>query len=154
MQQSGQSGPHRAAQVTQQAVGEGGHFLRSFPPTPAPLIHQPKKIYMDSVSHLSARMDSQLTHRKNESSRESAEREPRPTDTQGWPASRDRQVDTEDTQNSTRPERTVAGCPPTSARSSMLDVFARRVHGTSSGASWSHQGRSSCVTSVNRVVRL
>lgn len=57
MEQSGQSGPHSAAQVTQQAVGEGGDFLRIFPPTPAPLIHQPKKIHMDLVSHLSARMD-------------------------------------------------------------------------------------------------
>lgn len=58
MEQSGQSGPHSAAQVTQQAVGEGGDLLRIFPPTPAPLIHQPEKIYRDLVSHLSARMDS------------------------------------------------------------------------------------------------
>lgn len=78
----------------------------------------------------------------------SAESAPRPTDTQMLSASRDRQVDTESTQNSTRPERTVTGFPPTSARSSMLDVFAWRANGTGPRANWSHQGRSSCVAPV------
>lgn len=46
MEQSGQSGPHSGAQVTQQAVGEGDDFLRTLSPTPAPLIHQPERIYV------------------------------------------------------------------------------------------------------------
>lgn len=45
MEQSGQCGPHSGAQVTQQAVGEGDDFLRTLSPTPAPLIHQPERIY-------------------------------------------------------------------------------------------------------------
>lgn len=52
MEQSGQSGSHSAAQVTQQAVGERGDFLRTFSPTPAPLIHQPVWIYTALIPHL------------------------------------------------------------------------------------------------------
>lgn len=66
MEQSGQSGPHSGAQVTQQAVGEGDDFLRIFPPTPAPLIRQPKRTYVDLVPHLAhlhGRIPNRLTGR-------------------------------------------------------------------------------------------
>lgn len=52
MEQSGQSGPHSPAQVTQQAVGERDDFPRTFPPTPAPLIHQPSRVYMALILKL------------------------------------------------------------------------------------------------------
>lgn len=124
MEQSGQSGPHSPAQVTQQAVGERDDFPRTFPPTPAPLIHQPsidwKPLFMLLPEAL---VDWRFTHRKNDSSRKSADAQPRPTEAQRLSASRDRQVEAEFTQNSTRPERTAAGFPPTRARPSMLGVL-------------------------------
>lgn len=75
-------------------------------------------------------MDPEMTHRKNESSRESAERKPRPAETQRLSASWVRQVEAEFTENSSRLERTVEGSTPPSARPSMLDAFAWRFIGS------------------------
>lgn len=142
MEQAGQSGPHSGAQVPQQAVGEGADLLRTLSPTAAPLTHQPGSIYSPNLDILffffnfvDALMDPE-THRKKESSRESAERKPRPAETQSWSASWDRQVEAECRENSSRPERTVAGFPPTSARPSMLGACAWRFTGTSPDANW------------------
>lgn len=71
------------------------------------------------------------THRKQESSKNNVDSELRPMGTQSLSVSREKQVETESAQNSTRLERKVSGFPLVSVRPPILvvNLFTFRVTG-------------------------
>lgn len=144
MELSGQSGSNSAAQVTDEAVEECEDLSRIFSPTSAPLIHQPENGQrgLNAIEAFAmncwnkcwqqkTKEKKKSTHRKQESSKNSVDSELRPMGTQSLSASREKQVETESAQNSTRLERKASGSPLVGARPRILAVnlFAFRVTG-------------------------
>lgn len=104
----GQRSSDCGAHVAEEAVEEQGHFTRSLPPTPAPLVHHPWPNYGDYNIrgafdwNKAWRVEQNATYRRHERRRSSADRELRPMGTQRLSASRNKQVETESTQNLAR----------------------------------------------------
>lgn len=129
VEQAGQGGPHSPTQVTQQAVGDPHDLLGTFSTTPAPLGHQPSKDARGFDDALISYDVMRATHRRKDSSIQSAHAELSPTHTHGPSASPDRQPETDWRQKSTKPGTTEPGSPPIWARGSMSDACAWRVIG-------------------------
>lgn len=140
MELPGQRGSDCGAHVTEEAVEEQGHFTRSLPATSAPLVHDPWPDYRDyySKGHLTGikteGWGGGATYRRHERRRSSADRELRPTGTQRLSASRDKQVETESTQNSAKPDSQALGSAVAAVPLSMRGVTAFTLTPRNGGA--------------------
>lgn len=126
---SGQCRSNSAAQIAEEAVDEYEDILRTLSPISALLMQQPNTVITDLIQealHWIAKKkkcwEETSTHRKQEISKSSMERELRPMGTQSSSASREKQVESESSQNSARVERNASGFPLVSLSLSILVV--------------------------------
>lgn len=129
MELSGQCSSNSAAQIAEKAVEEYEDILQTLSPVSAPLMQQPYMVIAELMQEAFLWItggkkcwEENSTHRKQEISKSSVDRELRPMGTQSSSASREKQVESESSQNSARVERKASGFPLVSLSLSILVV--------------------------------